>query len=263
MLILFLHTWNLLVRKFCCPSLKTTKQWSRWSKREEVSQWDMFPEPTELLLIGCLVESIWTPRSKSNTLTPKTNSQTYWPSEISHVMNGLIFCVCSTSAISIPSEVLKRGQKEHKTMQVKKESQQNQSRRWIWSHDAAKGFLTCLLLLHRKARGKPNLKVRTYFWARWMSSKQEQEDLRDGCQPIKLIRMEHWRQVVFSRVEVWRNVGNKYGETRRWQVCRRWWYGLWSDTATESNFSLRSRSFLNRVNDRLRKMLNRSPEDAM
>ena len=36
-----------------------------------------------------------------------------------------------------------------------------------------------------------------------------------------------------------------------------------SETATESNFSLRSRSLLNRVNDRLRKMLGRSPEDAM
>ena len=36
-----------------------------------------------------------------------------------------------------------------------------------------------------------------------------------------------------------------------------------SDTATESNLSLRSRSFLNGVNDRLRKMLDRSPEDAM
>ena len=36
-----------------------------------------------------------------------------------------------------------------------------------------------------------------------------------------------------------------------------------SDTATESNLFVRSRSFLNRVNDRLRKMLDRSPEDAM
>ena len=36
-----------------------------------------------------------------------------------------------------------------------------------------------------------------------------------------------------------------------------------SDTAKESNLSLRSRSFLNRVIDRLRKMLDRSPEDAM
>ena len=36
-----------------------------------------------------------------------------------------------------------------------------------------------------------------------------------------------------------------------------------SDTAAESNFSLKSRSFLNRVNDRLRQLLNRSPEDPM
>ena len=32
----------------------------------------MFPELTELLLIGCLMESIWTPRFKSNILFPKT-----------------------------------------------------------------------------------------------------------------------------------------------------------------------------------------------
>ena len=36
-----------------------------------------------------------------------------------------------------------------------------------------------------------------------------------------------------------------------------------SDTAAESDLSLKSRSFLNRVNDRLRKMLNRSPENSM
>ena len=36
-----------------------------------------------------------------------------------------------------------------------------------------------------------------------------------------------------------------------------------SDTVTESNLSLRSRSFVNRVFDRLRKILDRSPEDSM
>ena len=36
-----------------------------------------------------------------------------------------------------------------------------------------------------------------------------------------------------------------------------------SDTAAESKLSLKSRSYLNRVNDRLRKMLDRSSEDAM
>ena len=80
----------------------------------------MFPEPTELFLIGCLIESMWTPQSKSNTLTPKTNSQTYWQREISHVMNGIIFCDCSTSVISIPLIVLKRCRKERKKMQEKK-----------------------------------------------------------------------------------------------------------------------------------------------
>ena len=36
-----------------------------------------------------------------------------------------------------------------------------------------------------------------------------------------------------------------------------------SDTVTEWNLSLKSRSFLNRVNDRLRKILNHSSKDAM
>ena len=45
-----------------------------------------------------------------------------------HVMSGTIFCVCSTLAISVPPIVLKRCRKERKKMQVKKESQQNQSR---------------------------------------------------------------------------------------------------------------------------------------
>ena len=36
-----------------------------------------------------------------------------------------------------------------------------------------------------------------------------------------------------------------------------------SDTTAESDLSLKPRSFLNRVNDRLRKMLDRSPEDSM
>ena len=65
----------------------------------------MFPEPTELLLIGCSTESIWTQKSKSNTMTSKTDSRTYWSTEISHVMNG--FCVCFTVAISVQPIVLK------------------------------------------------------------------------------------------------------------------------------------------------------------
>ena len=62
---------------------------------------------------------MWTPRSKSNFLTPKSNWQTYWPRELSHVMSGIIFCVCSTLAISVLPNVLKWCRKEHKKVQVK------------------------------------------------------------------------------------------------------------------------------------------------
>ena len=65
------------VKKFYCMCLKTTKQWSKLSLKKEVPQWDMFPEPKELQLIGCLIGLIWIPRSKSNTSTPNTNSLTF------------------------------------------------------------------------------------------------------------------------------------------------------------------------------------------
>ena len=106
---------------------------------------------------------------------------------------------------------------------VKKESQQNQSRWWTWSRDTA---WTYLPRLHRKARGEPNLKVRTYTELVEMSSNQERGDpyWAPAHHPL---RIEHWRHVVFSSAEIWWNVENKFGETRRWQVCHRWWYGLW------------------------------------
>ena len=79
----------------------------------------MFSEPTELLWIGCLIESFWTPRSKSNTFTKKTNSQINWPREISHVMNGIMFCVCLTLATSVLQLALaKRVQQESREERV-------------------------------------------------------------------------------------------------------------------------------------------------
>ena len=52
------------------------------------------------------------------------------------------------------------------------------------------------------------------------------------------------------------NVGTKNGETRIDD-------DMDSDTVTESDLSLRSRSFLHRVNDRVRKILDHSSTDAM
>ena len=66
----------------CTFFLKTMKLWSKWSSKTEVPQRDMRQEFTELLLIGCLTESTWNPRLKSNLWTPKTNSLTFWPKVI-------------------------------------------------------------------------------------------------------------------------------------------------------------------------------------
>ena len=51
--------------------LKTMKLWSKWFWKAGVQRWDMFPELIELLLTGCSIGLIWTPKSKSNTSTPK------------------------------------------------------------------------------------------------------------------------------------------------------------------------------------------------
>ena len=72
MSIMFPQTWSLLTLVLCFACLKTIKRWSRWSSKAEVQQWDTYPEPTELRLIGYLTESTWTQRTNSNTLTPKT-----------------------------------------------------------------------------------------------------------------------------------------------------------------------------------------------
>ena len=74
----------------------------------------MFPGLTELRLIGCSIELAWTPKSKSNTLTPKTNSQTWWQREISHVMSGILclFNISHFSSTNCSEVTSKRTQKD-------------------------------------------------------------------------------------------------------------------------------------------------------
>ena len=85
---------------------------------------------THRVWIGCSIESTWTQQSKSSTSTPKTNSQTCWPSEISHVMSGIICCTCSISAISVLQCALIQWRNDLNTIQGKNESQQNRDQ-WL------------------------------------------------------------------------------------------------------------------------------------
>ena len=221
----------------------------------------MCPGPTELLFVGCLTELILILKFRFDTLTPRTNSQTYWQREISQVMNGIIFCVCSTSAISVPLIVSKRCRKEHMKMQVKKESQQNQNRWWIWYHDTAWGIRTCLPQLHRKARCKPKSESQNVP----LSSLNVQQT-RTG-RPVlgaSSSNYSEWNIDDKWSSQVWKSVEMLGASTGR-PVDDKFVIDddMDSNTATESNLSLRSRSFLNRVNDRLWKMLARSPEDVI
>ena len=77
------------------------------NKQTEVQQWDTYPEPTELRLVGYLTELIWTLKFKSSVSTPNTNLQTCWQREISHVMSGTIFFILLTSPISALSAALR------------------------------------------------------------------------------------------------------------------------------------------------------------
>ena len=115
----------------------------------------MFPEPTELLSIGCSIESIWIPKSKSNTSTPKTNSQTFYPKEISHVMSGTICWACLILVISVLQFALLPWQSELNKNQEKNESQQNQDLWWILLRGCHR---SCRLQLH-EARGRDGTEI--------------------------------------------------------------------------------------------------------
>ena len=167
--------------------------------------------------------------------------------EISHVMNGIIFCVCSTSAVSVPSIVLKRCRKERKNNQVKKESQQNQSRWWIWYHDTEWGIRTRLSRLHRKAQWKPNLKVRMYL----RSSNVQQTSTGRLVLGAGSSNYSEWNIDDKWSSQEWKS-GEMLGASTGRPVYDKFVIDddMDSDTATELNLSLRSRSFLNRVNVR-------------
>ena len=170
----------------------------------------MVPEPTELRLIGWLFD-----RTKSNTLTPKTNSQTDWQRKISHVMNGIIFCVCSTSAISVPPinclEVMsKRTQEDagEERVTAKSKPMMNLVSRYSVRDP------NVLASTASESLGKTKSESQNVSLSSW--NEQQPRTGRPVMGASSLLSMEHWRQVVFSRVEIWWNDGSKNGETRGW-----------------------------------------------
>ena len=161
-------------------------------------RWDTSPELTELRLIGCSIELTWTQKSKSNTSTPKTNSQSdewnhlLWLFNISHCSSTSCFEVMSTG--------------EERVTAKSKPMMNLVSRCNVRDPD----------VLASTASQSPE---KTRYESLLSRSSWNEQQPRTVL--IKLVRMEQWRQVVFSRVEIWWNVEHKYGKTRIWQVGRR------------------------------------------
>ena len=58
-LMLFLQMFNLRVKKLYCMCLRTMKQWSRWSLKEGVLQWDMFPDSQSCAWLVIRSNQLW------------------------------------------------------------------------------------------------------------------------------------------------------------------------------------------------------------
>ena len=132
----------------------------------------MFPELTELPLSGCSIELIWTPKSITNTLTPRTNSQTltkgiFTRDEWNHLL--CLFNISHFSSINCIKAMSKRTQEDagEKRVTAKSKPMMNLVSR------CSERDPNVLASTASESQGTPNLKVRT----RGMSSNQERGDL--------------------------------------------------------------------------------------
>ena len=221
----------------------------------------MFLEPTELLLIGYSIESIWTPKSKSNTLTPKTQlADMLTKGNITRDEWNHLLCLLNishSSSTACTEVMLKRTQKKiwwrksHRKIKADDEfgikmpcKGSNRAcldcvwkpgEHQIWNSGSTSEFVECAAI----GTGRPVVLAGSSSSSEWNNDDNWSSQVRKSGE--------------MSRTSTGRPASNKLVID----------IDMGSDTAAESNLYLKSRSFLNRMNDRLRKMLSRSPEDPM
>ena len=195
----------------------------------------MFPEPTELLLIAYSIDSIWTP-SKSNTLTAKTNSLAdiltkgnFTRDEWNHLL--CLFNISHFSSTNFSEVMSKRTQKDSGEKRVTAKSKPMMNLVSRCSERTPDVFASTASESPGKARYESQL----------LLSSWTEQHLRTG----RLVD-EH-PPGLFTQ------------HTDRFIVDED---DMDSDTVAESDMSLKSRSFLHKVNDRVRKMQKQSSKDA-
>ena len=221
----------------------------------------MFPEPTELLLIGCLTESIWIPKIQikyndtKNQLADILTKGNFTRDEWNHLL--CLFNISHFSSINSVKAMPKRTQKGAVEERVTAKSRP-------MTNLVSRCRVRDPTVLASTASESPG-KTKSESQNVPLSSLDVQQTSTE--RPVSGASSSNYSE--WNIDDKWSSQVRKSGEMSKTSTAKLVSNKLVididmdSDTSTESDFSLKSRSFLNRVNDRLRKKLNRSPEDSM
>ena len=206
----------------------------------------MFPGPAELLLIGFLIESIGTPKSKSSTLTPKKQladiltKGNFTRDEWNHLL--CLFNISHFSSAECSEVMSKRTQRDSGEERVTAKSKRMMN------------------LVSRCSERTP------FLWARKLSSIIERWD------PLKTHTHQATQNGILIKLGLL-----KSGNLMNWWTIERgdllFAYSTRTDSLLETmrqiltpkqkqKLSLGSRSFLHKVNDQVRKGHKQSSNDA-
>ena len=203
----------------------------------------MFPEPTELRLNGYSIESFWTQKSKSSTLTPKTNLLTYRQRDFTREEWNHLLCLFNIShfsSINNPKAMSKGTQEDAGGERVTAKSKPMMNL-------VSQYRVRDPNVLASTASENP-VKTKSENQNVPLSSLNEQQ--RRKRKPVMGASSSNYSEWYID--DKWSSQGWKYGEILGASTGRPVFDkvviddDMDSDTTAESNFSLKSRSFLNR-----------------
>ena len=260
---LFLRTWILLVRMallFVEDNEAVTKMITKG--RSPTKTCFQNPQSCSRLVIWSKQNGPQDPKQKH---WPRTNSQKYWQREISHVMNGIIFCVCSTSTIFSSTNCL-----EVMSKRTQEDAGEEKSHSKIEADDEF-GLSMLDVLASIASESRENQTWKSIFLRTEQHCRTERPVVNAYSSTYSKWNIdEKW----FSQ----ECTSDQMMEARRWRPLGKQPAGSFtqhtdrfvmdddemdSNTVKESDLSLKSRSFLRRVSDRVRKILDQSAKDAM
>ena len=225
----------------------------------------MFPESTQFLLIFYLIESIWTLKNISNMqLEDILTKINFTRDEWNHLLSLCKIRHCSFTYRLFWNVVDKNAKrfKWRKKITAKSKMMMNfVSRCSERTPDALPSTVS-------ESWGKPKHESQFPLSSRTEQHHKTGRLVEDACSSSHSI--ECWRKIVFSRVEIWWSDGRENWETCKWTTTLFVHKKLtdlllmtmmWVSTPWQ-NLSLKSRSFLHKVNDRVWKMLDQFPKDT-